>query len=192
MSVAVTPAAYVAALPDDRRKALTAIRKVINANLPKGYKEGIQYNMIGWFVPHSVYPAGYHCDPAQPLPFMSLASQKGHIGLYLFCVYISPELLEWFTSAWKATGKKLDMGKSCVRVKDLDGVPLDVVGDLVRRIPVDEFIESYERALTPRIRASRTSAAKAPIKKAAAKKPIAASKAGTKKSSARTKPTKSG
>jgi hypothetical protein len=107
---------------------------------------------------------------------MSLASQKGHIGLYLFCVYTTPELHDWFVSAWKATGKKLDMGKSCVRVKSLDAVPLEVVGELVRRIPVADFIASYERAVGPRAVAKKKAAVKkaSPTKKASAKKQAAA------------------
>ena len=94
-----TVSEYIASLPDDRKKALQAIRKVIRKNLPKGYKEGIHYGMMGYFVPHSVCPQGYHCDPKQPVPFVSVASQKNHIGLYLFCAYMDPKLQAWFTKA---------------------------------------------------------------------------------------------
>lgn len=135
---------YLAALPEDRREALGAIRKVILKSLPKGYEEGIQYGMIGYFVPHSLYPAGYHCDPKQPLPFAHLASQKNHMALYLFCLYMDEGAMERFTTAWQQTGKKLDMGKSCVRFKKLEQVPLDVVADAIRAIPVKEFVAHYD------------------------------------------------
>lgn len=135
---------YLAALPDDRREALEAVRKVILKNLPKGYEEGIQYNMIGYFVPHSLYPDGYHCDPKQPLPFASIASQKNHMGLYLFCVYCDPHGKERFVREWKATGKKLDMGASCVRFKKLEDVPLEVLGAAIKRTPIKDFIAFYE------------------------------------------------
>lgn len=142
-----TVAEYLASLPDDRKKALGAIRRVIRKNLPKGYKEGMQYGMMGYFVPHSVCPRGYHCDPKQPVPFVSVASQKNHIGLYLFCAYMDPKLQAWFTKAWKATGKKLDMGKSCVRVKSAEDVPLDVLKRAVKRATVKKFIATYEASL---------------------------------------------
>lgn len=135
---------YLAALPEDRREALDAIRKVIRKNLPKGYEEGIQYGVIGYFVPHSVYPAGYHCDPKQPLPFVHLASQKNYMAIYLFCLYMDEAAMERFTAAWRETGKKLDMGKSCVRFKKLEQVPLDVVADAIRAIPVKDFVAHYD------------------------------------------------
>ncbi|MCA9697399.1 MAG: DUF1801 domain-containing protein, partial [Myxococcales bacterium] len=104
----------LASLPADRRAALETLRTVINEHIDAPFEERVQYGMIGWSLPHSVYPKGYHCDPRQPLPFASIASQKQHIGIYLFCVYMSAELQEWFVDAWKASGKRLDMGKSCV------------------------------------------------------------------------------
>ncbi|RMF82871.1 MAG: DUF1801 domain-containing protein, partial [Planctomycetota bacterium] len=143
-SEAKTVDEYLAALPPERREALAAIRAVIQKNLPRGYEEGMQYGMIGYYVPHSVYPDGYHCDPKQPLPFASLASQKNHMALYMMCIYADPKQQDWFINAWKATGKKLDMGKSCVRFKKLEDVPLEVVGKAVRRVPVKKFIEFYE------------------------------------------------
>ena len=142
-----SPEQYLASLPEDRREALSVIRKTIKKNLPKGYAEGIQYGMIGYFVPRSVYPPGYHCNRSEPLPFASIASQKSHIGLYLGCVHMTEEMRSWFTDAWKASGKKLDMGKACVRVKNLDGVPLDVLGELIRRCPVKEYIANYEASI---------------------------------------------
>lgn len=139
-----TPKAYLDSLPDDRRKAIAAVRATIRKNLPKGYAEGIQYGMLGYFVPHSVYPDGYHCDPKQPLPFIGVASQKNHMALYLFCIYVDPKVQERFVKEWKASGCKLDMGKSCVRFKSIDDVPLDVLGKTVSRIPVKTFVKAYE------------------------------------------------
>lgn len=173
-----TVAAYLKALPDDRRKALKAIRKVIRANLDSGYKEVIQYNMIGYCVPHAVYPPGYHCDPKQPLPFAGLASMKNHMALHLFCIYTDPKIADWFATAWKATGRKLDMGKSCVRFKTLDDVPLQVVGDLIARIPAVKFIKSYESALAAP-RPARKKTAKKTTKKAGTR---TTKKSGTRKS----------
>ena len=138
---------YLADLPADRRKALEAVRAVIIENLLEGYEEGMQYGMIGYYVPHRVYPLGYHCDPTQPLPFAGLASQKNHMSLYLMCIYGNPEHEAWFRSAWKRTGKKLDMGKSCVRFKKIDDVPLNVIGKAIRRVPAKKFIAHYEATI---------------------------------------------
>ena len=107
---------------------MRAVRDVILANLPKGYEECMNYGMIGYVVPHSFYPAGYHCDPKQPLMYASLASQKNHMAIYMMCVYGDPATRQWFEEAYSATGKKLDMGKSCIRFKKLDDVALDVIG----------------------------------------------------------------
>ncbi len=144
ISKPTTVAQYLASLPADRRAAMEAVRKVILANLDGGYEEGIQYGMIGYYVPHSVYPPGYHCDPQQPLPFASLASQKNHMAVYLMCNYCSPKENEWFLEAWAKTGKKLDMGKSCVRFKKLDDLALDVIGKSIARMPAVKFIANYE------------------------------------------------
>jgi hypothetical protein len=138
---------YLAQLPEDRRQVLEAIRKVVRKNIDKKFEEGIQYGMMGYYLPHSVYPDGYHCDSKQPLPFAAFASQKNHIGLYLFCVYVNEDVKDWFCAEWKKTGKKLDMGKSCVRVKDLEGVALDVLGKLFKRIKAKDFVASYEAGL---------------------------------------------
>jgi len=167
-SGAKTVKAYLAGLPADRRRAIAAVRDAINANLPDGYAEGMQYGMIGWFVPHSVYPPGYHCDPAQPVPFVSLASQKNHLALYLFCLYTDPEALERFRAAWTNAGKRLDMGKSCARFKRLEDVPLDVIGREIRRVPVSKFIRAYEAGLAG-TGAGRARTAKKKTKKAAKK-----------------------
>lgn len=147
-SKANTVEQYLASLPEDRREAVTAIREVILENLDDDYEEGMQYGMIGYCVPHRVYPAGYHANPKQPLPFVSIASQKSHLALYLMSIYGSPEQEKWFREAWAKTGKKLDMGKSCVRFKRLEDVPLEVIGEVIRRCPAKKFIGQYEATLS--------------------------------------------
>lgn len=156
-----SPDAYLAALPEPRRKAVEAIRETIRKNLPKGYAEGMQYGMIGYFVPHDVYPLGYHCDPKQPLPFASIASQKNHVGLYLFCIYMQPALQEWFASEWTKNGRKLDMGKGCIRIKDsgLDDIPLKLISQAVKKVPAKKFIEVYEQNLPESVKKKRAKAA---------------------------------
>src|SRR5262245_33001386 len=114
-STAASVDEYLQGLPEDRRVAIRAVREVVLRNLPKGYEECMSYGMIGYVVPHSLYPAGYHCDPKQPLPFACLGSQKNHMALYLMTVYGDPATEQWFRKTWLSTGKKLDMGKSCVR-----------------------------------------------------------------------------
>jgi len=138
----------LAALPADRRRLIKAIRKVIRKDIDAPFEEGLQYGMLAYYLPHSKYPKGYHCDPKQPLPFASIASQKNHVGLYLFCIYCDPGELERFRKDWLASGKKLDMGKSCVRVKTLEDVPLDVVGRAFARITAEKFVAAYEKGLT--------------------------------------------
>jgi hypothetical protein len=170
---------YLASLPEDRRRAIQAVRAAVNKGLPKGYREGIQYGMIGWYVPHSIFPAGYHCDPKQPVPFASLASQKNHMALYLTCIYGNEKHKKWFEGAWKQTGRKLDMGKSCVRFKRADDVALDVVTEAVSRVPVESFLKAYEEAISPAAKAARKKARKKAGKKAGEKK--AAKKTGKKK-----------
>jgi hypothetical protein len=177
---------YLAALPKDRRDALQAVRKVIRANLDRGYREGIQYGMIGYFVPLSVYPAGYHCDASQPLPYMSLASQKNHMAVYLFCVYTSEEEQRWFREAWAKTGKKLDMGKSCVRFKKVDDLALDVIAKTIKRMPSKKYIAHYESVSG---RAEGTESKWKITKKKTTKKKVAKKKLA-KKAAARKKTTK--
>src|SRR4051812_3376400 len=130
-SKATTVEAYLKALPDDRRAAISSVRKTILANLDKDYEEGILYGMIGYFVPHRVFPAGYHCDPSKPLMFIALASQKNHMALYLMGIYLSEDEAKWFKAAWAKSGKKLDIGKSCVRFKKVEDLALDVLGGSV-------------------------------------------------------------
>jgi hypothetical protein len=146
-----TVKAYLDALPEDRRKVLRAVRAAVNRRLPKGYEEGMQYGMIGWYVPHRLHPEGYHCDPKQPVPFAGLASQKNHMALYLMCIYGDPAHRAWFEQAWKQEVGRIDMGKGCVRFKKLADVPLDVVEEAIARVPVADFLERYT-ASVPRSR----------------------------------------
>ena len=153
-SQAPTVEAYLQSLPDDRRAAIGAVRKVILENLDASYEEGIQYGMIGYYVPHRVYPKGYRADPRQPLPFAALASQKNYMSLYLMSVYCgcdggSPasEHARWFREAWTRTGKKLDMGKACIRFKKLEDLPLDLIAEAVRRVPAATYIKFCEAPL---------------------------------------------
>ncbi len=147
-SNAATVEAYLKSLPAERRVAINAVRQVILANLPMGYEECMSYGMIGYVVPHRLYPAGYHCDPKLPLPYANLASQKHHMALYLMTVYGDPATAQWFRKAWQAAGKKLNMGKCCVRFKKLEDVPLDVVGQVIARVPVANYIARVEKVLT--------------------------------------------
>jgi hypothetical protein len=194
-SQAKTVADYLQSLPDDRRAAIETVRNTILANLDGDYEEGMQYGMIGYYVPHKVFPAGYHCDPRQPLPFAALASQKNHMSLYLMGVYCgcaegaSEETVDarWFRAEWAKTGKKLDMGKACVRFKKLDDVPLDVVGKAIKRIPAKAYLERYAevmamlRGAKPSAKAKKpaATAAKALAKGDAKNGPKAGAKAAT-------------
>ena len=143
---------YLKSLPADRRTAISAVRKVILDNLPEGYEECMSYGMIGYVVPHRIYPAGYHCDPSLPLPLANLASQKNHMALYLMCCYGDKATDQWFRKAWAAAGKKLDMGKSCVRFKKLEDVSIEVIGQLIARVPVKKYIARMEQVLGERPR----------------------------------------
>lgn len=144
-SKAATVEQYLAELPEDRRREIQTVRSVILKNLDSDYEEGMQYGMISYCVPHSVYPQGYHCDPSVPLPFALLASQKNYMSLYMMSVYgdSSPEHV-WFHKAWAKTGKKLDMGKSCLRFKRAEDLALDVIGEAIRRVPAKNYIRFCE------------------------------------------------
>lgn len=147
-SKASTPDEYYAELPDDRREAMIKLRKVIKKNLPKGFQEVMNYGMPGYVVPHKIYPAGYHCDPKLPLPFLGLASQKNSINFYHMGIYADPKLLKWFTSEFpKHSKKKLDMGKSCVRFKKPEDIPYDLIGELVSKMSPQDWIKLYESGL---------------------------------------------
>jgi len=166
-SRATTVAEYLAELPADRRAALKAVRAVILENLDEDYEEGILYGMIGYFVPHRVYPAGYHCDPKLPLGFACLASQKNYMSLYMMCVYGDSPHAKWFHEAWAKTGKKLDMGKSCIRFKKVEDIPLEVIGESIRRMSAKKYIAYCESALkAPRERPKKSRPAKRVSKKA--------------------------
>ena len=138
---------YINELPNDRKEAIEKLRKVISKNLPKGFEETIGYGMIGYVVPHSIYPKGYHCDTKQPLPFISLASQKNFIALYHMGIYAEPTLLEWFVSEFPKHAKsKLDMGKSCIRFKKIDDIPFELIGELASKMTTEDWINKYESA----------------------------------------------
>jgi len=146
ISKATTVKEYIAELPPDRKKAMTQLRKVILENLPEGFEETMSYGMIGYVVPHSKYPAGYHCNPTLPLPFMNIASQKNFIAVYSMGVYSDPELLKWFSDAHaKASPKKLDMGKSCIRYKKTEDIPFSLIGQLAAKRTPDQWIAAYEK-----------------------------------------------
>lgn len=146
-SSATTVDEYMASLPEDRQAPMTHLRKVINANIPSEFSEGMGYGMMGWAVPHSLYPAGYHCDPKLPLPFLSVASQKNFIAVYHMGIYANPNLLEWFTQEYaKRVKGKLDMGKSCIRFKKMDQIPFELIGELSAKVRADEWIEWYENS----------------------------------------------
>ncbi|RYF86397.1 MAG: DUF1801 domain-containing protein [Chitinophagaceae bacterium] len=147
-STAATADQYISTLPNDRKEAMEKLRNVINKNIPKGFSETMQYGMMGWVVPHSKYPAGYHCNPQQALPFASIASQKNFIALYHMGIYSSPELLEWFVQEYrKHSNTKLDMGKSCIRFKKPDQIPYELIGELMKKLTPEKWIEAYEKAL---------------------------------------------
>lgn len=189
MSNVSTVKEYLDQLPEDRREALQAVRQTILKNLPKGYEEGIQYGMIGYYVPLSLYPPGYHCAKNTPLPFMGLGSQKNHMAFYCMGIYSNPEEEALFRQAWIDTGKKLDMGKSCVRFKKIEDVPLPVLGKTVKRITVKKFIHHYEAAIesTTSKKKKATKKKTAPAKKKAAAKKKTVAKTAVAKTSAKKK-----
>ena len=148
-----TPEEVIANCPEERREAMIRLRKTILENLPEGFKEGIGYGMIGYAVPHSLYPAGYHCDPKLPLPFMSFASQKNFIAFYHMGLYANKELLDWFVTEFQKVSKtKPDMGKSCVRFKKPDQIPFELIGNLVTKMTPDDWIKIYEQAIKKQVK----------------------------------------
>ncbi len=142
-SEATTADEYLASLPEERREALQAVRQVVLDNLPDGFEECMTYGMIGYVVPLSRYPDTYN---KQPLGLAALASQKRYMAIYLTSIYEDAETLAWFTSEYSATGKPMDIGKSCVRFKRLDDLPLDVIGQAIAHTSLDEFLTSYEKS----------------------------------------------
>lgn len=147
-STASSPAEYIAEMPEERQAAFKKLRSVIKKNLPKGFAEEMTYGMIGFVIPHKRYPAGYHCDPKQPLPFMSIASQKNFIAVYHMGVYSMPDLYKWFVDKHaKVSAKKLDMGKSCIRYKKPEDIPFELIGELASKITADQWVEWYEKMI---------------------------------------------
>lgn len=147
-SEASTPEEYIAELPEERVPAMQKLRKTIKENLPKGFVEMMNYGMIGFVVPHSIYPGGYHCTPELPLPFINIASQKNFIALYHSGIYANEELLNWFVGEYPNHVKtKLDMGKSCIRFKKPDQIPYELIAELARKMTVQQWVEIYEKAI---------------------------------------------
>tara|TARA_R110000868_G_scaffold232117_3_gene485585 strand:+ start:874 stop:1332 length:459 start_codon:yes stop_codon:yes gene_type:complete len=143
-----SPEDYISQLPKDRQLVMGNLREIIKEKIPKGFQETISYGMIGYVVPHSRYPDGYHCSPELPLPFMNIASQKNFVAVYHMGVYAKKELLDWFTNEYpKHCKRKLDMGKSCIRFKYMDDVPYKLIGELASKMTVDEWIGMYESNL---------------------------------------------
>ena len=146
-SKATTPEQYLSELPEDRKEAMLKLRNAIKENLPQGFEEVISYGMLGYVVPHSIYPSGYHCDPKLPLPFINLASQKNFIALYHMGIYANKNLESWFVSEYpKHVKTKLDMGKSCIRFKKMEDIPFDFIGELAAKVSVEDWISIYEKA----------------------------------------------
>lgn len=142
---ASSPDDYINQLPEERQEVLSKLRAVINKNLPKGFQETMSYGMIGYVVPHSKYPGGYHCDPKLPLPFINIASQKNFVAVYHSGVYAQKELLDWFVAEYpKHAKRKLDMGKSCIRFKKMDDIPYELIGELATKLTVNQWIDIYE------------------------------------------------
>ena len=143
---ATTPDEYISKVPEDRREAVSKLRETVKTNLPAGFEECINYKMIGYVVPHSMYPDGYHCDPKLPLPFINIASQKNFVALYHYGIYANKELYSWFVEQYpKYVKTKLDMGKSCIRFKNMNNIPYELIGVLCQKITPSDWIEFYEK-----------------------------------------------
>lgn len=141
-----TPEDYIASLPEERKNVIEKLRTLIKDNLEGEFKECINYNMLGYVIPHSVYPDGYHCTPKLPLPFINLASQKNFIALYHMGVYANKDIYDWFVSEYPKHAKyKLDMGKSCIRFKKMEDIPYELIAELIRKMNVSQWIELYEQ-----------------------------------------------
>lgn len=145
---AATPEEYIESLPEDRKEIIKEIRSAVKDNLPEGFEETTEYGMITYYVPHSIYPKGYHVNPKVPLPFMAIASQKNHIAVYHMGIYMDNELLSWFIEEYeKAVPTKLDMGKSCIRFKNTRKVPVELIGRLSSKLTTDKYIKLYEESM---------------------------------------------
>jgi uncharacterized protein YdhG (YjbR/CyaY superfamily) len=170
-SKATSPEEYIAELPADRKEAITKLRNEIIKNLPSGFQERMGYGMMGYVVPHSIYPNGYHCDPKVPLPFAGMASQKNFIAFYHMGIYSNPKLLEWFVKEYpKHTDAKLDMGKSCIRFTKPEKIPFKLFGELMSKITVKDWIHMYETAFMKHSKSARPAKPAAKKIKPAAKK----------------------
>lgn len=147
MNILITTVAdYIAQVPAQRKQAIETLKDTVKNNLPQGFVEGIGYKMIAFSVPHSIYPAGYHCDPKIPLPFINIANQKNFIALYHSGIYADPKLHDWFVNAYaKQVPTKLDMGKSCIRFKKIDQIPYDLIGQLCQKMTVEQWVTLYEK-----------------------------------------------
>ena len=144
-SAAKTVNEYLNELPEERKEVFLKLRNSILNNIPKGFEEEMSYGMVGYVVPHSIYPGGYHCNPKLPLPYINIASQKNFIALHHLGIYANPELLEWFTTEYpKHSTHKLDIGKGCIRFKKMDQIPFDLIAELAAKMTVEEWIECYE------------------------------------------------
>jgi len=142
---AVSVEDYISKIPEERQEIFKKIFDTIDDNLPKGFRKGVSYGMVGWNVPLETYPAGYHCTPGSPLPFMALASQKNFIAFYHMGMYAKPELLNWFVEEFpKYSKRKLDIGKSCVRFKKMDDIPLELLAEMSKKMTVEDWINTYE------------------------------------------------
>ncbi|WP_027393319.1 MULTISPECIES: DUF1801 domain-containing protein [Aquimarina] len=140
-----TPDEYIEAIPEERKEVMQNLRRVILDNLPEGFSEVMNYGLIGYVIPHETYPNGYHCDPKLPLPFMNIASQKNFIAVYHMGIYADKELMDWFVGEYpKYVKTKLDMGKSCIRFKKIDQIPLQLIGELAAKMTPQEWINIYE------------------------------------------------
>jgi len=147
-SKATTPEQYLSELPEDRKSAMLKLTTTLKDNLPKGFEEVMSYGMLGYVVPHSIFPDGYHCNPKLPLPFINLASQKGFIALYHMGIYSSPTLYDWFVAEYpKHSKSKLDMGKSCIRFKKPEDIPFELIGQLAAKVSVEDWISLYQQNL---------------------------------------------
>lgn len=147
-STAATPQEYIDSLPEDRKTAMNKLREAIKSNLPDGFEEMMQYGMMGWAVPHSLYPQGYHCDPKTALPFLGIASQKNFIAVYHMGIYADKDLYDWFVGEYpKYIKTKLDMGKSCIRFKKPDAIPFSLIGELASKMTPEQWITLYEANL---------------------------------------------
>lgn len=137
---------YLQKVPKERTAAISKLRDTVKTNLPQGFEEGISYKMIGYYVPHSIYPQGYHCDPSLPLPFINIASQKNFVALYHSGIYADKKLSDWFVEEYpKHVKTKLDMGKSCIRFKNVSHIPYELIGELCQKMTVEDWIALYEK-----------------------------------------------